>query len=226
MGEIFQILIVTAVSIPLGIFLGCSAVYVFNHLPPKWLCEYGEEPSEALQDRAVQRIKGYPNKFIFSALFTALGIFFGTRDYVYGLTVLFELWLLLMIALADQKYMVVPDQFVIFLALFAFPMSIYKETFQDMIYGFLLGIGVMLLAAFFGRLVMRREALGFGDVKLMGAIGLSAGLSGTAFILIAASLLSCAGFLYGILKGRLKKEDAVPLAPYLALATAVYFFFY
>ena len=153
-------------------------------------------------------------------------IFFGTRDYVYGLTVLFELWLLLMIALADQKYMVVPDQFVIFLALFAFPMSIYKETFQDMVYGFLLGIGVMLLAAFFGRLVMRREALGFGDVKLMGAIGLSAGLSGTAFILIAASLLSCAGFLYGIAKGRLKEEDAVPLAPYLALATAVYFFFY
>ena len=71
-----------------------------------------------------------------------------------------ELWLLLMIAISDQKYMIIPDQFVIFLALFAFPMSIYRESVLDMLLGLCLGSGVMLAAALAGRLIIKREAFG------------------------------------------------------------------
>ena len=223
-NNVIKMLIITGVFLPLGIFLGCGAVYVFNRLPARWLCDYGEEPAEELLDMSIQRIKGFPNKLMFSFLFAALGIFFGIKDYVYAAATLLELWLLLMIALSDQKYMIIPDQFVIFLALFAFPMSIYRESVLDMLLGLCLGSGVMLAAALAGRLIIKREALGFGDVKLMGAIGLTAGLGGTAFILAASSLMSCCAFIYKLAAKKMKKSDALPLAPYIAVAAAIYMF--
>ena len=223
-NNVIKMLIITGVFLPLGIFLGCGAVYVFNRLPARWLCDYGEEPAEELLDMSIQRIKGFPNKLMFSILFATLGIFFGIKDYVYAAATLLELWLLLMIAISDQKYMIIPDQFVIFLALFAFPMSIYRESVLDMLLGLCLGSGVMLAAALAGRLIIKREALGFGDVKLMGAIGLTAGLGGTAFILAASSLMSCCAFAYKLAAKKMKKSDALPLAPYIAVAAAIYMF--
>ena len=223
-NNVIKMLIITGVFLPLGIFLGCGAVYVFNRIPARWLCDYGEEPAEELLDMSIQRIKGFPNKLMFSFLFATLGIFFGIKDYVYAAATLLALWLLLMIAISDQKYMIIPDQFVIFLALFAFPMSIYRKSVLDMLLGLCLGSGVMLAAALAGRLIIKREALGFGDVKLMGAIGLTAGLGGTAFILAASSLMSCCAFAYKLAAKKMKKSDALPLAPYIAVAAAIYMF--
>ncbi|MCI8631604.1 MAG: prepilin peptidase [Firmicutes bacterium] len=223
-NNVIEILIITAVSLPLGIFLGCGAVYVFNRLPAKWLCDYEEEPSAELLDMSVQRVKSFPNKMVFSALFAVLGIFLGVHDYVFAFTALFELWLLLMIAIADKKYMIIPDQFVIFLVLFSFPMSVYRVNVIDMVWGMCLGGGVMLVAAAAGKFMVKREALGFGDVKLMAAVGLTAGLSGTAFILALSSIISCAAFVYKLVCGRIKRYEALPLGPYIALATTVYIF--
>ena len=65
-NNVIKMLIITGVFLPLGIFLGCGAVYVFNRLPARWLCDYGEEPAEELLDMSIQRIKGFPNKLMFS----------------------------------------------------------------------------------------------------------------------------------------------------------------
>lgn len=223
-NNVIEMLIITLIFVPFGIFLGCGAVYVFNRLPAKWLCDYDEEPPAELLDKSVQRVKGFPNKWMFSGVFAALGVFLGVHDYVYASAALFQLWLLLMIAIADRKYMIVPDQFVIFLALFAFPMSVYRESVLDMVYGLCLGAGTMLASALIGKFIAKREALGFGDVKLMGAIGLTAGLYGTAFIIAASSVMSCCAFLYRLTSGRMKKDDPLPLAPYIAASAAVYMF--
>ena len=224
MQEIIPILLISAAAIPLGILLGCGAIYVINHVPAAWLCDYGEEPSGDLLDSERQRVRGMPWKLVFSALFIALGIFFGTRDVTYGLTALLQLWLLLLIAISDMKYRIIPDQFVFFIALFAFPMSVYRAGVLDMLLGLLLGAGVLLTTALIGRILFSREALGFGDVKLAAALGLTGGLAGTAFLLIAASLLSCGAFLYLLLRRKVRHGDSLPLAPYLALAAAGYLF--
>ena len=239
-NNVIKMLIITGVFLPLGIFLGCGVVYVFNRLPARWLCDYGEEPAEELLDMSIQRIKGFPNKLMFSFLFATLGIFFGIKDYVYAAATLLELWLLLMIAISDQKYMIIPDQFVIFLALFAFPMSIYRKSVLDMLLGLCLGSGVMLAAAlaavavhravelvdaFASRLLVQAvDVLRDDGLELMGAIGLTAGLGGTAFILAASSLMSCCAFAYKLAAKKMKKSDALPLAPYIAVAAAIYMF--
>lgn len=224
MGEVFEILIISLISVPLGLLLGCGSVYVFNHMPAKWLCDYGEQPDSVLEDKSRQRISGMPYKFIFSALFIALGIYFGVHDYVFGITAIFEIWLLLMIGIADKKYMIIPDQFVIFLALFAIPLAVYRESMADMIYGMLIGGGTMLLISLIGKIVSGKEALGFGDVKLMAAIGLSAGLRGTAVVLVIMSLLAAGYLTYALARRKVKKGDAYPLGPFISLAMTIYLF--
>lgn len=225
MEGVLNIIIVSMAAAFTGVMLGLSAVYVFNHMPAKWLCDYDEEPSEELLDRSRKRLKEYPAKFVFPAAFSIAGVYLCNQDYVFGFAALFELWLLLMISLSDSKYMIIPDQFVIFLALFAFPMSVYRSDVEDMIFGALLGAGIMLLVSIIGKLFMKKSVLGFGDVKLMGAIGLSAGLYGTAIILVLTSLISAGYFAIGMARGSIKRGDEKPLGPFIALSTGIYLFF-
>ena len=80
----------------------------------------------------------------------------------------------------------------------------------------------MLAVALIGRLIFRQEALGFGDVKLMAAIGLTAGLYGTACILVVTSILSAAYFAFGMIRGTIKKGDFKPLGPFIAVSCGLY----
>ena len=80
----------------------------------------------------------------------------------------------------------------------------------------------MLAIALVGKIITKTDALGFGDVKITAAIGLTAGVYGIGFILITASFLSFAAFTYKILKKKIKRTDVQPLGPYIALATALY----
>ncbi|MBQ3123429.1 MAG: prepilin peptidase [Firmicutes bacterium] len=222
MEGVLNIIIISMAAAFTGLMLGLSAVYVFNHMPAKWLCDYDEEPSEELLDRSRKRMKEYPAKFVFPAAFSIAGVYLCNQDYVFGFAALFELWLLLMISLSDSKYMIIPDQFVIFLALFAFPMSVYRSDVEDMVFGALLGAGIMLLVSIIGKLMTKKSALGFGDVKLMAAIGLTAGVNGTAFVLLLTSLTSAAYFAVGLVRGIIKKHDEKPLGPFIALSMAAY----
>ena len=67
--------------------------------------------------------------------------------------------------------------------------------------------------------------MGFGDVKLMGAIGLIGGMKGTVVILALTFLSAGAVMGIGVLSGRLKREDEQPLGPYIAAAAATFILF-
>ena len=224
MEEILRIIMITLISIPLGICMGMGAVYVFNRMPAKWLCEYGETPSEELTDKSRKRLSDYPYKIIFAIAFILTGIYFMSKDIAFGAAALFEMWLLLVIAISDKKYMIIPDQFVIFLALFAFPMSAYRFGIRDMIAGAMVGGGIFLLAGIMGRLVTRRDSLGAGDIKLMTALGLSFGFAGTVFVTALTSVMSAFVFACGILLKKTDRHDEKPLAPFVAAASYIYLF--
>ena len=77
----------------------------------------------------------------------------------------------------------------------------------------------MLIVASVGYFISHRESLGFGDVKLMAAIGMVTGLYPCLGIMVLAAIVSAMGFLTGIVRKRIKLTDSVALGPYLAACT-------
>lgn len=73
-------------------------------------------------------------------------------------------------------------------------------------------------------LILPREAMGFGDVKFMGAIGAFLGWQATVFSLMVSSMI---GAFVGLLFIALRKQEwssRIPYGPYIALAAVIWMF--
>ena len=208
------------IALVLGVIGGNGAVYAFNHMPAQWLCDYGEVPEEDKLQR--QRINSRPWKALFSVLMVAGGVKLAADDFLFALPVMAVMWLLIIISIADAKYMIIPDQAVITLAVCAVGFVNYHSNPIDMLYGALCGGGVMLLMAILGRLISGKEAMGFGDVKLMAALGFITGLKGIIVIAIGMSVISAMAFAVLIAVKKVKRTDSKPLGPYISAAAVIY----
>lgn len=88
-----------------------------------------------------------------------------------------------------------------------------------------IGYGVMALLAIFGKMIFKRDALGWGDVKYIAAIGACIGLKGCFFSLLFGSLF---GALFGLIMITRKKANgktALPFGPFLATGTYIWMFY-
>ncbi|MCL1808925.1 MAG: A24 family peptidase [Clostridiales bacterium] len=218
-------LISVGLAVVFGVLAGSSAVVVFNRMPAGWLCDYGEEPEGELKQKDVPRIKSYPWKMAFSMLFVLSAVKMAAFDLQYAAAAIVSMWALLIIAIADQKYMIIPDQFVVLLAITAFSYVPYHASFLSPLWGALIGGGCMLVIGVIGKLLFKKEALGFGDVKLFAAVGLITGPFGVSVILMASSFLSCFVFGISLLRKKVKRTDVLALGPYIAFSAAVYLVF-
>lgn len=74
------------------------------------------------------------------------------------------------------------------------------------------------------KIILPREAMGFGDVKFMGAIGAFLGWQATLFSLMASSII---GAFVGLMLIALRKQEwssKLPYGPYIALAATIWIF--
>ncbi len=235
----------TIAAIILGFAAGLSVVYIFNRMPARWLCDYDQTPSPELMDRSVQRIKGWPWRWIYAGGMACLCVrlvwtkihhpamgFDGLPEDLiqlisqsqFALAGLVACWALLIIGLADLKYMIIPDQFVVALAIAGVGFAPLHQNLWQPLGGLAIGGGVMLIVALLGRAAFGGEVMGFGDVKLCAALGLGLGITGIVFTLAAASLLSGLAAAIGLARKTLKKDDMRPLGPYIAGAGIFYIF--
>lgn len=238
-----------ACSILIGFFAGPAIVYFFNKLPAKWLCDYGEVPPQELTDPNVKRIKENPWRWVYAVGFICLCIRLSLANLVptpvqgghiilpgmgaeplsdldcaqLALVGLVVCWLLLMIALADLKYMIIPDQFVIMLAISAIGFLPFRGSFTDPLLGMAIGGGSMLVLAGIGAL-SKKDLIGFGDVKLCAALGLVLGMRGTIAVMIVAVLAAGVYAAAGLASGKLKKNAHLPLGPFLCGSAMAYIF--
>lgn len=89
-----------------------------------------------------------------------------------------------------------------------------------------LGFGLFWLIRFIGGKVFGREAMGLGDVFLMGAVGAMTGWVGVLATLMISSISgSIVGLaLIGLRKSRIGKFIEIPFGPYICLGCFVFIF--
>lgn len=208
-----------------AVLLGNGAVYLFNHMPAEWFCDYGSEPSEELKDPYTQRVKSTPWKYYFSMLFIVSGLYLVRDDWVYTVAAMLITWILLELSISDIKYRIVPDQLLVLLAVAAVGTIQYHHGWLDMLYGAALGLGITGVSAIIGRAAYRREAVGGGDIKLFAALGLVLGVRGVLVVFMLTALLSGAHMVYLLVRGKIKRKDTIPMVPYISAAAFIYLMF-
>ena len=150
------------------------------------------------------------------ALFAYLSKYFG---YVYSVAGMLVSTALIVAASVDAKHGYIPDSMSVFIAVIGAIACFFDKTYVDWKSRL---IGLAFSVVFFGgfylvaRLILKKEAMGFGDVKLMAACGLALGIKSIFFATLVASVV--ASVVLGITAAR-KKEKGVeyPFAPYLAI---------
>ena len=91
----------------------------------------------------------------------------------------------------------------------------------NMLLGMLAGAGIFLMITLLGGLFYGKEAMGFGDVKLMGALGLYFGLSNIIIITLVSFLIGAILSII-LLVTRIKKTDEyIPFGPFIVIATFI-----
>jgi leader peptidase (prepilin peptidase)/N-methyltransferase len=90
------------------------------------------------------------------------------------------------------------------------------SSYWTAILGMGAGAGLVLAVGVIGRQVFRKEAMGFGDVKLMGLLGGFAGWSGAITGFAIACFLGSAVGVYRLLRFR---SRYLPFGPYLVMGT-------
>ena len=89
------------------------------------------------------------------------------------------------------------------------------------ILGMIVGAGIFLLITIIGGIIAGKEAMGFGDVKLMGAMGLFFGWVNIILISVMAFLFAAIVSI-GILIFRRKKiNEYIPFGPFIVVAAII-----
>ncbi len=87
--------------------------------------------------------------------------------------------------------------------------------------GAVLGIWLLETIGLLARWLLRREAMGLGDGKLMALIGMWLGWTGVVVSLMAGCLLGLLGSALAMRWGRARFGQPIPFGPYLAMGGAV-----
>lgn len=174
--------------------------------------------------------KQYITMFALAGLYVLLLYKFGIKKEFYKNLDLIKFLILspmlLSAFMVDLKHRIIPNRLNMLIfeigILFVFIYGINNITIaRDMVLGLLVGAGIFLLITLLGGLIAGKEAMGFGDVKFMGAVGLYFGGSVIAEITLLAFLVAFV-FCIGLIIFRLIKkndDEYLPFGPFLALAS-------
>ena len=90
--------------------------------------------------------------------------------------------------------------------------------------GLAVGFGLLNAVALIGTKAFKKEAMGFGDVKLMGAVGAFLGWQAVLFTVFVSSLLGSVVGLLLIAFGGVKLQSRIPFGPYISAAALIWVF--
>ena len=137
--------------------------------------------------------------------------------------------MLLSVFVIDYRLQIIPNRLNLtifeigFIFAFLYGLSNVAITI-NMLLGMLAGGGIFLAITLLGGLFYGKEAMGFGDVKLMGALGLYFGLSGIIVISLIAFLLGAIISII-LLATKIKKtSEYIPFGPFIVIASIIVIF--
>jgi len=197
-------------------------VPLLSYLILKGKCRYCKKPI-SIRYFIVELLTG----ILFFSVYKKFGISVST--FIYNLLVLS----LIIVGFIDidtfliSDVIVIPGIFAGLLFSVFFPKIHDMERIESFLYSFIgiiTGGGILIFLGFIGKLLFKKDAMGGGDVKLLGMIGAFLGWKSVFLTLFFGSLFGTLISLILILLKKKKIEDYVPFGPYLAIGAVISIF--
>ena len=216
----------------IGLIVGRFGAWCNKRLPEKkkiFSKEYFEESKKGLE-------LGYVYMILTSVIYMFLLFKFGIKStFLKNLDLIKFIDLVPFLELTffiDLKHRIIPNRLNMTLfecgLLFTFIYGIANiNILKNMIFGMFTGAGIFLTITLLGGLIAGREAMGLGDVKFMGALGLFLGASVTAEVSFLAFLLAAVISIVVIFVRKVilkTQDDEIPFGPFLSLAAIMCIF--
>lgn len=230
---VIKIVIATAAAV----IFGNGSVVAFNHIPQKWFedweaGEMGTEkrvlPAKLLEadNAGRQRLTSTPWKWLYTGLFLVTGVYLAmTSGLQYEVATLCVLAVLLLMAISDALYRIVPDQLQILLAVMAIGFVSYNEKWWEPLAGAGLGLVIGLAVWGLGMLIYRNDGYGGADIKFLTVMGLVVGRRGILAVFILQTLFSAIESAFLIATKKSTSKDRIAMMPPAFIAVMVYLLF-
>lgn len=132
----------------------------------------------------------------------------------------------------DYKLQIIPNRLTLTMLEVGIVFSFFRginnlNIAVEMWLGMVLGATIFLVLTYLGNLVFRKETMGFGDVKLMGALGLFFGWRNIIAVTILAFFIAAIYSIFLIIKNKIKKQEIgefIPFGPFIVLASFIVMF--
>ena len=132
------------------------------------------------------------------------------------------------ITFIDLDHMIIPDKLVLLMLLTAITNLLNVSNgieWKEPIVGLFLYGGFLYLIGEAGKLILNKDAMGFGDVKLGAAVGLFLGWKMSLVSLFLAFGSGSVIGIAGMAMGSITRGQQIPFGPYIALGTVMTLFF-
>jgi len=161
--------------------------------------------------------KRYPMVEFMTGLITVFMVYrTGVNELTFWL--LLFTWILIMLSVIDLEHQLLPDQLtlpLLWLGLL-FQMSVGHLKLEDSIIGAIFGYIILWFVFHVYRMITGKEGMGYGDFKLLGALGAWVGWQMIPLVLVFSSI---SGMVFGYFLSKKKsKDNPIPFGPFLALS--------
>lgn len=134
--------------------------------------------------------------------------------------------LLISVLTIDFKEHIIPDRLILILFEIGMLFSIIEgfdslNIFIDKILGMVIGFGIFGIITLIGGLLTKKKAMGYGDVKLMAALGLIFGEIGILMIIVIAFLIAAVVSIVLLVVKKKKFTEYIAFGPYISIASFV-----
>lgn len=156
------------------------------------------------------------------------GILFAWAGWMFGwqletIVALFIISILVVIVQTDLREMIIPNKVIFFGIACGIILRIFIHDLPLWNYGLsmLAGGVIIYLIGLISSLILKKEAMGGGDVKLFAFVGLMLGFKLLILTIFLASLVGLVGGVLLIISGRSKIGAYIPFGPYIAVGALI-----
>lgn len=221
-----HILVYVAIAIA-GFFIGKFVNWCNYRLPEYKKVFYKDIfKTKELNDYKPNLLLSLITMLIYIALLYVLGIqktFLGNLELIKGLILT---PMLLSAFIIDYKLQIIPNRLNLTMFEIGIILMFLAGVFNvniaiDMFLGMVAGAGIFLLITLIGGLIAGKEAMGFGDVKLMGALGIFFGLTDTIAITLMSFLIGAVLSVILIATKIRKTDEYIPFGPFIVISAFI-----